>query len=74
MQQIVLQVTVSTGCIDMKWFFLRGYKWYKYACKIWFEASSEILTLENFRKYEIDFPMWNGFRDMTGFVWKSCNS
>ena len=33
-----------------------------------------MLRLGLFRKYEVDFLMSNGSRDMTGFVWKSCIS
>ena len=49
-------------------------KWKKYACKIKVQGGSRMLRYSHFWKYKTNLSRSNGSRDMTSFVWKSCNS
>ena len=49
------------------------WKFYSWPVKILLNISFGNLNMD-FKRNQVDIPIWNGFRDMTGFVWKPCNS
>ena len=61
-------VGICTGCINMKWFFLRGLKWYKYKSHINFEVDSWMIRLGLFGIYKENCPRLNGFWVMIIFL------